>query len=71
MEVSLVLDDAKETKKWMDAAPVNAYAALLKKGGLDEAVNANVMIVAHEATRRAMPPRFLQAFFPIFSNTLF
>ncbi|DAC46491.1 MAG TPA: hypothetical protein D7H92_06460, partial [Candidatus Poseidoniales archaeon] len=33
MEVSLVLDDSKETKKWMDAAPVNAYAALLQKGG--------------------------------------
>ena len=58
MEVSLVLDDSKETKKWMDAAPVNAYAALLQKGGLDEAMNANVMIAAHEATRRAMPPRF-------------
>ena len=30
MEVSLLLDDAKETKKWMDAAPVNAYAAVLQ-----------------------------------------
>ncbi len=58
MEVSLVFDDAKDTKKWMDAAPVNAYAALLQNGGLDEAMNANVMIAAHEATRRAMPPRF-------------
>ena len=58
MEVSLLLDDKKETKKWMDAAPVNAYAALLQKGGLDEAMNANVLIAAHEATRRAVPPRY-------------
>lgn len=67
MEVSLILDDRKETKKWMDAAPVNAYAALLQKGGLDEAVNANVMIAAHEATRRAMPPRFSAG---VFSNII-
>lgn len=58
LEVSLILDDAKATKHWMDAAPVNPYAPLLQKGGLDEAINANVMVVAHEATRRAMPPRF-------------
>ena len=58
MEVSLLLDDQKETKKWMDAAPVNAYAALLQKGGFDEAMNANVLIAAHEATRRAVPPRY-------------
>lgn len=58
MEVSLLVDDAKTTRHWMDAAPVNAYAALLQKGGLDEALNANVMVAAHEATRRAMPPRF-------------
>jgi hypothetical protein len=58
LEVSLILDDAKATKQWMDAAPVNPYAPLLQKGGLDEAINANVMIVAHEATRRSMPPRF-------------
>jgi tetratricopeptide (TPR) repeat protein len=58
MEVSLLLDDQKETKKWMDAAPVNAYAALLQKGGLDEAMNANVLIASHEATRRAVPPRY-------------
>ncbi|DAC20841.1 MAG TPA: tetratricopeptide repeat protein [Candidatus Poseidoniales archaeon] len=58
MEVSLLLDEQKETKKWMDAAPVNAYAALLQKGGLDEAMNANVLIAAHEATRRTVPPRY-------------
>lgn len=58
MEVALMLDDAKEAKKWVDVAPVNAYAALLQKGGIDEALNANVMIAAHEATRRSMPPRF-------------
>jgi hypothetical protein len=58
MEVSLLVDDAKTTRRWMDAAPVNPYAALLQKGGIDEALNANVLVAAHEATRRAMPPRF-------------
>ena len=58
MEVSLVLDEPKDTKKWMDAAPVNAYAAVLQKGGLDEAMNANVLIAAHEATRRGVAPRY-------------
>ena len=58
MEVALMLDDAKEAKKWVDVAPVNAYAALLQKGGIDEALNANVMIAAHEATWRSMPPCF-------------
>ncbi len=63
MEVSLLLDDAKTTRHWMDAAPVNAYAALLQKGGVDEALNANVLVAAHEATRRAMPPRFAPSIF--------
>ena len=58
MEVALMLDDNKEVKKWVDVAPVNPYAALLQKGGIDEALNANVMIAAHEAARRSMPPRF-------------
>ena len=58
LEVSLILDDAKDTKKWLDIAPVNAYAAVLQKGGLDEAMNANVLIAAHEATRRAVAPRY-------------
>ena len=58
LEVSLLLDDAKDTKKWLDIAPVNAYAAVLQKGGLDEAMNANVLIAAHEATRRAVAPRY-------------
>lgn len=60
LEVSLILDNDKEAKKWLDAAPVNAYAALKQKGGIDEALNANVMIAAHEAARTAMPPRFSQ-----------
>ena len=55
LEVSLILDDAKETKKWLDVAPVNSYAAVLQKGGLDEAMNANVLIAAHEAARRPLP----------------
>ena len=37
---------------------MNSYAAVLQKGGLDEAMNANVLIAAHEATRRAVAPRY-------------
>ena len=51
LEVSLLLSDQKEKRRWVDAAPVNAFAGLAVKGGLDEAITANVMIAAHEATR--------------------
>lgn len=58
LEVSLLLSDQKEKRRWVDAAPVNAFAGLAVKGGLDEAITANVMIAAHEATRHLMPPRY-------------
>ena len=58
LEVSLLLSDQKEKRRWVDAAPVNAFAGLAVKGGLDEAMTANVMIAAHEATRHVMPPRY-------------
>ena len=58
LEVSLLLDGQKEKRRWVDAAPVNAFAGLAVKGGLDEAITANVMIAAHEATRHVMPPRY-------------
>ena len=48
----------KRHQEGLDIAPVNAYAAVLQKGGLDEAMNANVLIAAHEATRRAVAPRY-------------
>ena len=58
LEVSLLLDDEKNKRRWVDAAPVNAFAGLAVKGGLDEAITANVMIAAHEATRHVMPARY-------------
>lgn len=58
LEVSLLLGDEKEKRRWVDAAPVNAFAGLAVKGGLDEAITANVMVAAHEATRHVMPPRY-------------
>lgn len=58
MEVSLAIGDGKKLRKWINEAPVNAVAGLVVKGGMDEAISANVLIAAHEATRRGMPPRF-------------
>jgi len=58
LEVSLLLDDEKNKRRWVDAAPVNAFAGLAVKGGLDEAITANVIIAAHEATRHVMPARY-------------
>ena len=57
-EVALVSGEGKHMKKWINSAPVNSVAALGIKGGMDEAINANVLITAHEATRRYMPPRY-------------
>ncbi len=57
-EVALVSGEGKKMKKWINRAPVNSVAALGIKGGMDEAINANVLIVSHEATRRSMSPRY-------------
>jgi hypothetical protein len=61
-EVSLVLEKGKSIKRWLDDAPVNPVAGLATKGGIDEAINANVMIVSHEAVRRGMTPRYSSSF---------
>jgi len=58
IEVSLVLEKGKSLRRWLDDAPVNPVAGLATKGGIDEAINANVMIVSHEAVRRGMTPRY-------------
>ena len=58
IEVSLVLEKGKSLRRWLDDAPVNPVAGLATKGGIDEAINANVMIVNHEAVRRGMTPRY-------------
>lgn len=63
IEVSLVLEKGKSLRRWLDDAPVNPVAGLATKGGIDEAINANVMIVCHEAVRRGMTPRYSPSLF--------
>ena len=63
IEVSLVLEKGKSLRRWLDDAPVNPVAGLATKGGIDEAINANVMIVSHEAVRRCMTPRYSPSLF--------
>jgi len=58
MEVALAVGGGKKVRQWINDAPVNPVAGLVVKGGMDEAINANVLIAAHEATRRGMPPKF-------------
>ena len=61
IEVSLVLEKGKSLRRWLDDT-VNPVAGLATKGGIDEAINANVMIVSHEAVRRGMTPRYSPSF---------
>ena len=57
-EVALVKGEGKAMKKWINQAPCNSVAALGIKGGMDEAINANLLIAAHEATRKQMTPKY-------------
>ena len=58
IEVALVNSDRKKMKKFINEAPVNSVAALSVKGGMDEAINANILIASHEAVKRGMTPRY-------------
>jgi len=58
LEVALVNADKKRMKKLINEAPVNSVAALSVKGGLDEAINANILVAGHEAVKRGMTPRY-------------
>jgi len=55
-EVALTRPSHKRSKNLIDEAPVNPVAGLMTKGGIDEALNANIMIVASEAVAMKMPP---------------
>ena len=57
-EVALVKGEGKAMNKWINQAPCNSVAALGVKGGMDEAINANLLIAAHEATRKQMTPKY-------------
>ena len=58
LEVALTKKSSKRSRKWINDAPVNPVAALMVKGGVDEALNANVFITAAAAVNRKMTPRF-------------
>ena len=58
LEVALTKALTKRSRRWIDDAPVNPIAALMVKGGVDEAVNANIMITAAAAVEKKMTPRY-------------
>lgn len=58
LEIALTQPTSKRSRKWINDAPVNPIAALMVKGGVDEALNANVMVTAANAVERRMTPRF-------------
>ena len=58
MEVRLIDGDRNEGRRWIEASPCNPTAALLVKGGVDEAINANVFIAASEAVKNRITPRY-------------
>jgi len=58
LEVALVNSDRNKMKKFINEAPVNSVAALSVRGGMDEAINANILIASHEAVKRGMAPRY-------------
>jgi hypothetical protein len=58
IEVALVNSNQKKMRKFINEAPVNSVAALSVKGGMDEAINANILIASHEAVKRGMTPRY-------------
>jgi hypothetical protein len=70
IEVALAVGGGKKVRQWINEAPVNPVAGLVVKGGMDEAINANVLIAAHEATRRGMPPRFTFGWLNVVYNYL-
>ena len=68
IEVALVNSDRKKMKKFINEAPVNSVAALSVKGGMDEAINANILIASHEAVKRGMTPRYSFGMLTIIMN---
>jgi hypothetical protein len=58
LEVALTQPSTKLSRRWIDDAPVNPIAALMLKSGVDEALNANIMIAASSAVEKRMTPRF-------------
>jgi len=57
LEIALTNPITKRARRWIDEAPVNPMAALMVKGGEDEALNANIFVAASQAIERKMTPR--------------
>ncbi|MBV18446.1 MAG: hypothetical protein CMA56_01105 [Euryarchaeota archaeon] len=55
-EVAMAMEPRAKGRNYLDEAPINPMAGALIRGGLDEALTANALIVAHEAVRRAVSP---------------
>ena len=53
-EVAMAMAPRAKGRNYLDEAPINPMAGALIRGGLDEALTANALIVAHEAVRRAV-----------------
>ena len=58
LEVALTKSVTKKSRRWIDDAPVNPIAALMVKGGVDEALNANILVASAAAVEKKMTPRF-------------
>lgn len=58
LEIALTKPATKRSRRWIDDAPVNPIAALMLKSGVDEALNANILIAASSAVDKKMTPRF-------------
>ena len=70
LEIALTNPEGKRSKKWIDEAPVNPVAGLMTKGGTDEAINANVMIIADQAVQRKMTPIYSPSWVVLILNWL-
>jgi hypothetical protein len=58
LEIALTEPPTKKSRRWIDEAPANPTAALMVKGGIDEALNANILIAAAGAVERKMSPKY-------------
>ncbi len=58
LEVALTKPATKRSRRWIDDAPVNPIAALMLKSGVDEALNANILVAASSAVENKMTPRY-------------
>ena len=68
LEVALAIGTDAERSAWIDDAPVNPFAALSARKGMDEALNANVMVVAHEALEKGVTPTYTPPLYIILLN---